>query len=167
MHIFAEYVKHRVFMAYKQLSMEEKAIIKLLYAEGRSYHAISKEHNRSPHTIKKYLSEPQTQNEVAVKKQELADMYENMARKMVESITDENIKKINAYQRIVSSGICTDKMRLLRDQSTENIDLRTLHLSLEELKRQEQELLKIIGEKEEVAEVDTQDIVTEEKVKEY
>ena len=128
-------------MKNRALSTEEKERIKLLSANGNSYYAISQELNRSPHTIKKYLSEPEIINEVAVKKAELADMFESMARKMVESITDEHIGKINAYQRIVSSGICTDKMRLLRERSTQNI--ASLIVLVTEIDKKDREAMQI------------------------
>lgn len=53
-------------------------------------------------------------------KGKLADVYESTARRMLASITDADILKINAYQRTVASGIATDKMRLLRGESTSN-----------------------------------------------
>jgi len=49
---------------------------------------------------------------------------------MLFSISDQDIEKINAYQRTVAAGIATDKMRLLKDQSTENV-----HLIVEMIKR--------------------------------
>lgn len=47
--------------------------------------------------------------------------YEQLAERMVDSITDEDISKINAYQRIVAAGISTDKARLISNKSTMNI----------------------------------------------
>ncbi len=148
------------------LTLPEQEKVKTLSASGKTPHSIAKELNRSPHTIRRYLSCPEASKQIQEIKEELPSMFEGLAKRMITSITDEDIQKINAYQRTVSAAVGTDKMRLLRDQSTENVDIRALHLSLEELERQEQELLKFIGKKEEVAEVDTQDIVSEEKVKE-
>src|SRR4030042_3225830 len=110
-------------MGKKGLTTEEKELIKLLSAKGESYYAISLQVKRSPHTIKKYLSEPETSLEVTEKKQELADIYEELANRFLRSISDEDIQKINAYQRTLSAGISTDKMRLLRNESTQNIAL--------------------------------------------
>lgn len=50
-------------------------------------------------------------------------MYEELAKRMITSITEKDIQKINAYQRTLSAGISTDKMRLLKDKSTENIGI--------------------------------------------
>jgi hypothetical protein len=117
------------------LSLKEQETIKTLYAEGRTYHAISKEINRSPHTVKRYLlSSSEVIEEVEEKKNELAKMFEGLAKRMITSISDEDILKISAYQRTISAGISTDKMRLLKGQSTENLaidtTLRNLHSSL-------------------------------------
>ena len=46
-------------------------------------------------------------------------MFEGMARKMLVSISEEDIHKINAYQRTVSAGICTDKAAALRGPNQE------------------------------------------------
>lgn len=104
-----------------------------LLASGLTCHAVSKELRRSPHTIKKYSQMPEIAEGIEAAKAELADMFEGMARKMLESISSEDIEKINAYQRIVSSGIATDKMRLLRGESTQNINYLEASQKLAEL----------------------------------
>jgi hypothetical protein len=66
---------------------------------------------------------------------EMSDFYEGL---MLTSISDDDIHKINAYQRMISAGIATDKSRLLRDQSTENISMKQvvqiLNLRLQEVR---------------------------------
>ena len=111
------------------LTLEEKERAKVMFANGLTFSAIGRELKRSPHTIKAYLVKPDTTIEVEKTKQDLADFFEGMATRMLASITDEDIRKINAYQRTVAAGISTDKMRLLRGESTQNI--RTQELSLE------------------------------------
>ena len=103
------------------LTVKELEQIKALRASGLTYHAISKEIDRDPKTVKKACLEPQAAQEIQVMKEELADMFEGLAKRMITSITDEDIQKINAYQRTVSAGISTDKMRLLREESTDNV----------------------------------------------
>jgi predicted transcriptional regulator len=105
------------------LTVEEQERIKVLHAEGKTYHAIAKEVGRSPHTVKGYLVSPTVQEEVIQIKGELADTFEDVAKRMVASITDEDIKKLDAYRRTLSGGIATDKMRLLRNESTDNVSL--------------------------------------------
>lgn len=80
----------------------------------------------------------------------LADQYESLSLRMIESITDEDIEKLNAYQRTIASGICTDKMRLLRNESTSNISMEVLHVREEDMERgiieAEQRLSELTGE---------------------
>src|SRR5512139_1842278 len=108
------------------LSVKEQETIKVLKAEGKTYFAISKVVNRSPHTVKRYLlSSPEVQAHVEQIKDDLASMFEGVAKRMVTSITDQDILKLDAYRRTLSAGIATDKMRLLRDQATHNISSLT------------------------------------------
>jgi len=106
----------------KPLTVKELEQIKTLRASGLTYHAISKEINRDPKTVKKVCLEPHASKEIQEMKEELSAMFEGLAKRMLTSITEGDIQKINAYQRTLSAGISTDKMRLLRDQSTENLN---------------------------------------------
>jgi predicted transcriptional regulator len=105
------------------LTIEEKKKISALIALGKTPNAVAKEIGRNPKTVRKYAQLPEAQGEIANAKTILADEYEDLARRMIDSISDEDIKKINAYQRTLSSGIATDKMRLLREQATSNVGL--------------------------------------------
>lgn len=98
------------------LTVDEKQKIKSLIAIGKSFNAVAEEIGRDPKTVKKYASAPETALEILGMKRELADSYEDLNKRMIASITDEDIKKINAYQRTVSAGICTDKIKLLRGE---------------------------------------------------
>lgn len=118
------------------LSIQEKEKVKVLSASGKTPHSIAKELSRSPHTIKRYLSCPEASRQIQEIKEELGDFFEDLAKRMITSITDQDIKKINAYQRTVSAGISVDKLRLLKDESTENIDIRAAIGNLEEMKAQ-------------------------------
>ena len=116
------------------LTLQEQEKVKTLSASGKTPHSIAKELNRSPHTIRRYLSCPEASTQIQEIKEELASMFEELGKRMLTSITDEDIQKINAYQRTVSAGISTDKMRLLKGQSTENLAidavLRSIHSSI-------------------------------------
>ena len=105
----------------KLLTVKELEQIKVLRASGLSFHAIAVQIDRDPKTVKKVCLEPEASNQIQEIKEELSGMFEGLAKRMITSITDADIQKINAYQRTVSAGISTDKMRLLRDQSTDNI----------------------------------------------
>ena len=116
------------------LTTEEKQTIKVMSAEGQSLRAIGRALGRSPNTVKAYLeSSPEVSQEVAVIKQDLATLYESLAERMVTSIEDNDIKKLNALQRTIASATALDKMRLLRDQSTGNVNV--IVSTLEEIRR--------------------------------
>lgn len=106
----------------KALTVAELERAKALSALGKSYRQIGLELDRSDKTIKKALTKtPEVIQEVQEIKQELAGMFEDIAKRMIASITEEDIQKINAYQRTVAAGISTDKARLLKGESTDNI----------------------------------------------
>ncbi|HOD35717.1 MAG TPA: hypothetical protein PLR20_08050 [Syntrophales bacterium] len=101
------------------LTTDEEQRIKSLLAMGKTYNAIGKEIGRDAKTVKKLAL--QSVAEIYEMKKELADWYEDLAKRMLSSITEADIDRINAYQRTVSAGIATDKMRLLRGESTDNV----------------------------------------------
>ena len=110
-------------MARRQLTTEERERIKVLLAEGLSYSAVGRALGRDHKTIAKVATEPDVALAVLDKKRELADEYEELARRMLTSIKNDDIERISAYQRTLSAAVSTDKMRLLRDQSTENVSV--------------------------------------------
>jgi hypothetical protein len=107
----------------KGLNTAEIEQIKVLSAAGYTHYAISKEVNRDHKTVKRALEKPEVMQEVKVIKLKPADKFENLANTLVDSVSPEVIEKMGGYQRIVGSGIATDKMRLLRDLSTSNLGL--------------------------------------------
>src|SRR3989337_1941843 len=117
----------------KALSLKEKEMIQVLHANGETYNAIAVKLKRSPHTIKGYLIQPEAKEEVEKIKDELSDMYEALSKRMLASITDDDIRKINAYQRVIASSAATDKMRLLKNQSTANISIAHRFMQLQEM----------------------------------
>ncbi len=118
------------------LNTKEREQVKVLRAAGLSFHAISKRLDRDPKTIKKACVEPQAAVQIKAIQEELAASFAGLAKRMLFSITDKDINGINAYQRTLSAAISIDKMRLLREQSTENIALHTI---VEEVERDERE----------------------------
>ncbi len=110
------------------LTVEEVAKAKSFAALGYSCRHIARELQRSPHTVARLLKTPEVIAEVATQKMELADLYEKLCRDTLESITTKTIQDASLQQRAVSAGIFTDKSRLLRGESTSNLDV---HLLLE------------------------------------
>ena len=125
------------------LTTAEKEQIKVLVASGKSYHATAKELKRCPKTIKSFVTKPEAQMAVVKIKEELSGMFENTAKRMIASITNEDIGKINAYQRVISAAAATDKMRLLKNQSTHNMDvMHQTYLELQNIREQAMNLVK-------------------------
>ncbi len=118
------------------LNVSELEQIKVFRANGASYHAIGKRLGRDHKTIKKACLDPEMATEIERVTVKLADRFEDLATRMVVSISDEDITRINAYQRTVAGAIAADKMRLLTGQSTENI---SLHAIIEKIEREERE----------------------------
>jgi hypothetical protein len=105
----------------KTLTLDEKKKIEILVAGGKTYHAVGKEIRRDPKTVKAYAEKPEVVEVIRETRGELAEMFEGLARRYLDSITDKDIEKINAYQRTIAAAAATDKARLLKNQSTANI----------------------------------------------
>jgi DNA-binding CsgD family transcriptional regulator len=103
------------------LTTEEKQQIATLSADGWPAYRIAKQMNRSPHTVRRYLSQPEAITEVRNEKQELAVLYREKARACVAAIDDDKISKSSALQLATAAGICTDKALLLAGQPTVNV----------------------------------------------
>ncbi|MGO9863047.1 MAG: hypothetical protein ACLPLR_05510 [Terriglobales bacterium] len=100
---------------------------KNLFALKRSYRAVARELGRSPHTVKKVLTcSAEVVAEVATIKANLADRFEGLASRMIDSIDDADIEKLNAYQRTLSGAIAVDKVRLLRGEPSAILGIEVL-----------------------------------------
>ena len=128
------------------LNLKELEEIKLLRASGMTFHAIGLKIGRDKKTVKSACMRPEVAMAIEEAKEELADMFESIARRMIESITDEEIEKLNPYQRCISAGIATDKMRLLRNESTSNFAIETIHVNREDREKRRIELEKRLQE---------------------
>ena len=142
------------------LNFDEIETVKILRANGLTFHAISQEINRDPKTVKKACLDPIIASEIIEIQEVLADQYESLSRKMIDSITDEDIEKLNAYQRTIASGICTDKMRLLRNESTSKINIDTIN---ENIDATDEKIIKLEIEKAELTGEDIEDIEAKRK----
>ena len=74
-------------------------------------------------------------DKIEVAKDKIATLYEGLTERFLVSISAKDIEKINALQRVTAAAISTDKFRLLRNESTQNI---ALHSIVEEVERDEQ-----------------------------
>lgn len=70
------------------------------------------------------------------------DSYlEWIQHRIAASIDDDDIKTMKNKRGLTDLAILEDKIRLIRGQSTENISVNALQMSLEDLERKRQELL--------------------------
>lgn len=108
------------------LTVEEIERAKSLFALGRSYRAIGRELGRSAHAVKRLLEKPAVAAEVSVKKIELADLFEQRSRETLEAVTKKDIEGASLLQKATSSAIFLDKCRLIRGESTANLNVTVL-----------------------------------------
>lgn len=125
----------------KSPTVKELEKAKALYALGKSYNQVAKELERDPKSIKKWLtSSPEVVKEISELKREVATLYEDLAHRILESISDDTIEEAKLRDRVVSAGVATDKSRLLRGEATQHISCQTMHMDLNELIKQTQEI---------------------------
>src|SRR5271157_494783 len=108
------------------LSPEEQEKAKILYASGKTIHAVAQSLGRSAHTLKKFLCKPEIVKEVGIQREELATMFDAITHRTLSGVTDEDIRKSSLLQKMTAAGISIDKALLLRGQATSNIDVRIL-----------------------------------------
>ena len=75
---------------------------------------VAKVLKRSPATIMKYTNKPTTLEEVNEMREEIAGDFEDLARRALGKISDEELDKTSAYQKTLIAGISSDKATLLR-----------------------------------------------------
>ncbi len=132
------------------LDLYEIEEIKVLKASGLSYYAVAKKVGRDHKTVKRCCQDPRNAEEIKVIQRELAGYFEDLSMRLITSITDEDIERLNGYQRVIAAGIAVDKFRLLRNESTENISMVVIGANIEERERQIKEakakIAKLTGE---------------------
>lgn len=83
-------------------------------------------------------------------KKHRADFLTHKQAEILGSLTDRDIKDASLLQRTTAFGILYDKERLERNQSTENISIKsitqTLGKEVEEIARKREELMKMMDE---------------------
>lgn len=104
----------------------EREHAKILHASGKTIYAVAKALGRSPHTLAKFLHQPEIVKEVSIQKEELANLFDSITHRTLKGVTDSDIEKASLLQKLTSAGISIDKALLLRGQATSNIDVRVL-----------------------------------------
>jgi len=123
----------------KPLTTTEREQVKVMVASGLSFNEIGRQLQKDPKTVKKVTLEPGAANEIIEMKKELADICESNARRLLD-YPDQDVNALNPYQRTIAGGVMIDKMRLLRDQSTENVAVLVTALKDLQMRRQGRKL---------------------------
>jgi len=112
--------------ANEPLTENEQERAKVLRASGRTPSAIAKGMGRSHHTLQKFLDKPEVQKQVSIQREELAGMFDQVAHRVVSSVTPEDVTKATLQQKMVSAGIAVDKAALLRGEIPVTVNVNVL-----------------------------------------
>ncbi len=118
-----------------RLNTGELAKIKVLAASGMSHRAIAKKLGRDHKTIGRACASPEMADKIEVAKDKIAILYEDLTERFLVSISAKDIEKINALQRVTAAAIATDKNRLLKGESTQNVALHSIVEAIERKRR--------------------------------
>ncbi len=113
-----------------RLDANDRNAIALLAAEGKTPHAIGEIVGRDPKSVRKVLATPEVMTQVADYQERLAEKFEQLTDRILDSVSDEDVAKASLQQKVISAATSLDKTRLLRGQSTSNVSL--LHRLIEE-----------------------------------
>lgn len=106
---------------------------KILLASGKSPNAVAKALRRDPKTIRNLAKQSDIVRDIDKLKTELATAFEDLAERMVDSITDQDITKLNALQRVTSAGIAVDKAKGLRGEERPVMNIIQINTEMEKL----------------------------------
>lgn len=121
---------------HKNMSPKDKKTTIEMRAAGYSYKTIADTQGRDIQTVKRVCL--RNAAEIAAMKEPVDDLYDGAAFRSLSSITDDDIRKSSFLQRITAAAIATDKMRLLRGESTQNFSIHAVVTSLDEEYRKRQ-----------------------------
>lgn len=133
----------------------QQEIIKLRDEDGMNYKEIGAKLGLKYNTVKNYYHkghaiaraveaafDPQVDTDLPapilkpLSAIEMADQLELKAHRILQSIGDQNLATASLYQKASSMGVFIDKARLLRGESTSNVDIKDM--------RKVQELLPVL-----------------------
>jgi len=112
--------------ANEPLTENEQERAKVLRASGKTPSAIAKGMGRSHHTLQKFLDKPEVREQVGVQREVLASMFDQVAHRVVSSVTPEDVTKATLQQKMVSAGIAGDKAALLRGEIPVTVNVNVL-----------------------------------------
>lgn len=127
-----------------RLSDAIKEQVKVLTAQGHSIRDISKRLNINFKSVMKVQRETDNMEQLRnIEKGKIIKKYWNKVLMALDSISIEKIKKMSAYQMMMTAAIGTDKAQLLSGEATGILEVKTekeLDRELKELQVAEREL---------------------------
>lgn len=88
----------------------------------------------SESAVSKRLKAARTANRgLEIFKSRRADILARVQHRLINSLTDSDIKSMSGYQRLVGMGILYDKERLERGQSTSNVSVQQIDAELSDI----------------------------------
>ena len=79
--------------------------------------------------ISQLIRESKQNQDTIIFSQQKDKVFEALQAKIIDNVSDEDIKKANLQQKIWATGVIQDKIQTLRGQATEIIDYRSLNLT--------------------------------------
>ena len=114
---------------YHQTTFAELQQIAILTGEGFTPNAIANKMGRDRSTIVTALKREDVRSLVESARHDLGEAFHSLATMAVESITPDDLLKVNAYQRTLIGAVAFDKHRLATGQSTSNVAILTARAS--------------------------------------
>ena len=108
------------------LTESEKERAKVLHAGGKSPNAIAKSLGRNRRTVAKFLDKPEVRQQVNIQREELAQMFDTVAHRVVSSVSDKDVERASLVQKLTSAGIAVDKASMLRGESPGPLNVHVL-----------------------------------------
>jgi DNA-binding transcriptional MerR regulator len=111
-----------------QLTFQELEMIKTLKAGGLTIHKIARTLQRDDKTVQKALDRPGFQAAVVEVRKTLIEKNEAINHRCLDAVLlPGEIERMTPDKKIVAAAVCTDKARLLNNESTANIAIGGLN----------------------------------------
>lgn len=109
-----------------KLSDAIKEQVKVLTAQGHSIRDISKRLNINFKSVMKVQRETDNMEQLRnIEKGKIIKKYWGIVLRALDSISDEKIKEMSAYQMMLTAAVGTDKAQLLSGDATEILGVKT------------------------------------------
>lgn len=126
-----ELEKHQQGIAYSSIryTLSKKMAIAEDVAAGFSQREVATRHGVALATVSAVTNDQSIQDLITPemverRRRSMAKIYEYQADQAMGALTPDKFEKASVSQLVMAAAVCTDKARLLRGESTENVSLR-------------------------------------------